>query len=95
LDLKEAAVLLTHQAAMAAEYAFIIGVIALGIFCASVLYKARVAEQLRQTGEKNDKLQMRYFNPAQQVIVQRPEEPNGEQASDQAARPLHRWRTQR
>ncbi len=95
MDLQEAVVLLTHQAAMAAENAFIIGVIALGIFCASVLYKARVAEHLRQTGEKNDKLQMRYFNPAQQVVVQRPDAPNSDEVAAQAARPRHRWRTQR
>ena len=94
MDLQEAVVLLTHQAAMAAEYAFIIGVIALGIFCASVLYKARVAEHLRQTGEKNDNLQMRHFNPTHQVVVQRPEEPDSEEVAAPVRQP-HRWRTQR
>jgi hypothetical protein len=53
-----------------------------------------MTEQLRQTGEKHDNLQMRYFNPAQQVVVQRPSEPEPEEAS-QAPHPQHRWRTQR
>jgi|HubBroStandDraft_5_1064220.scaffolds.fasta_scaffold518834_2 hypothetical protein len=94
MDLRDSVLLLTHQAAMASEYAFAIGAIALAIFCTSVLYKARMTEQLRQTGEKHDNLQMRYFNPAQQVVVQRPSEPDPEEAS-QAAHPQHRWRTQR
>ena len=81
MDLGDSVVVLTHQAALAADYAFIVAVIALAIFCASVLYKARVAEQLRQTGEKHDNLQMRHFNPAQQVVVQRPE-PNSEEAAE-------------
>jgi hypothetical protein len=93
MDLGDSVVVLTHQAALAADYAFIVAAIALAIFCASVLYKARVSEQLRQTGEKHDNLQMRHYNPAHQVIVQRPAEP--EEPAESAPRQPHRWRTQR
>lgn len=93
MDLRDSVVLLTHQAAMASAYAFAIGVIALAIFCTSVLYKARAAEHLRNTGEKHDNLQMRYFNPAQQIVVQRPED--AEDVSIEPPRRQHRWRTQR
>jgi len=88
-------VLLTHQAAMASAYAFLVGAIALAIFCTSILYKARMAEHLRQTGAKHDNLQMRHFNPAQQIVVQRPSDPDSDEASDAPAHPPHRWRAQR
>ncbi len=94
MDLGDSVVLLTHQAALAADYALIVAAIALAIFCASVLHKARVAEQLRQTGEKHDHVQMRHFNPAHQVVVQRPPELDSEEASASPRQP-HRWRTQR
>jgi|ERR1017187_5071873 hypothetical protein len=96
MALRNSVLLLTQQAVMGAEYAFIVGAIALLIFCASVLYKARTAEQLRQTGEKHDNLQMRYFDPSQKIVVQRPSEPESEEPSrsDQAPRKPHRWRTQ-
>jgi Flp pilus assembly pilin Flp len=88
--------MLTHQAAITADYALVVGVIAVAILCASVLYKAWIEEQLRQTAEKHDNLQMRYFNPAQQIVVQRPE-PESEELSQsgKAPRQPHRWRTQR
>jgi hypothetical protein len=95
MDPRDTVLLLAHQAAMASRYAFIVGTIALAIFCVSVLYKARAREELRQTGEKHDTLQMRYFNPAQQVVVQRPSEPEAEKISVAALPPRHRWRTQR
>lgn len=94
MDLGDSVALLTHQAALAADYAFIVAAIALAIFCASVLYKARVSEMLRQTGEKHDTLQMRHFNPTRQVVVQRPPEPDSEEAAAPVRQP-HRWRTQR
>ena len=90
MDLKNSVLLLTQQAAMAADYAMIVAVIALAIFCVSVLYKARMAEELRRTGEKHDNLQMRYFNPAQQIVVQRPSEPESNETL--APRELHPWR---
>ena len=97
MDLNDSVRLLTHQAAMAVDYAMLVALIALAIFCTSVLLKARMAEQLRQTGEKHDNLQMRHFNPAQQVVVQRPAEPEPDEPSPSGspARQLHRWRTQR
>ncbi len=95
MDPRDTVLLLAHQAALASRYAFIVGTIAMAIFCVSVLYKARATEQLRQTGEKHDNLQMRHFNPAQQVVVQRPSEPDPEEVSVAALRPRHRWRTQR
>jgi hypothetical protein len=95
MDLGDSVVVLTHQAALAADYALIVAAIALAIFCTSVLYKARVSEQLRQTGEKHDNLQMRHFNPAHQVIVQRPSELDSEDAAGSEPRQPHRWRTQR
>jgi Flp pilus assembly pilin Flp len=94
MELRDSVVLLTHQAALASEYALMVAVIALAVFCTSVLYKAHLAERLRQTGEKHDNLQRRYFNPALQIVVQRPAEPEGE-ASNEPARPPHRWRSQR
>ena len=89
MDLKTSVDLLTQQAALAADYAMIVAVIALAVFCFSVLYKARLAEELRRTGEKHDNLQMRYFNPDQQIVVRRPEEADSEEA---APRALHPWR---
>ena len=90
MDLRNSVLLLTQQSALAGEYAFIVGAIAIVIFCASVIYKARMAEHLRQTGEKHDGLQMRYFNPAQQIVLQRPSEPESDEAS--APRKPHPWR---
>ncbi len=97
MDLRDSVLLLTHQAALAADYAMIVAVVALAIFCASVLYKARLAEELRQTGEKHDNLQMRYFDPAQQIVVQRPAEPDSDEPSRSDVPPRkqpHRWRAQ-
>ena len=90
MDLKTSVEILTRQAALAADYAMIVAVIALAIFCFSVLYKARLAEELRQTGEKHDNLQMRYFNPEQQIVVRRPDESDSEEP---APRAIHPWRS--
>ena len=87
MDLKNTVDLLTRQAQLAADYAMIVAVIALAIFCFSVVYKARLAEELRQTGEKHDNLQMRNFNPAQQIVVRRPDD-----SEEAAPRELHPWR---
>lgn len=96
MDLRNSVLLLTHQAAITADYAFIVGVIAVAILCASILYKARIEEQLRQTGEKHDNLQMRYFNPALQIVVQRPEPQSEEPSrSERAPRRPHPWRSRR
>ncbi len=89
MDLKASVEVLTRQAALAADYAMIVAVIALAIFCFSVLYKARLAEELRQTGEKHDNLQMRYFNPDQQIVVRRPDESDPDEITP---RELHPWR---
>ena len=96
MDLHDSVLLLTHQAALTATYAMIVAAVALAIFCASVLYKARIAEELRRTGEKHDNLQMRHFNPAQQIVVQGPAEPNFHESSgsETPRRKPHRWRTQ-
>jgi hypothetical protein len=94
MDLHDSVVLLTHQAAMAADYALLVAVIALAVFCTSILYKARMVEHLRQTGEKHDNLQMRHFNPAHQVVVKRPEA-DSDEGAETASRQPHRWRTQR
>jgi hypothetical protein len=97
MDLKNSVLLLTQQAAMAVDYALIVGMIAVVIFCISIIHKARMAEELRQTGEKHDSLQMRYFNPAQKVVVQRPSEPESDETSrsDKTPRKPHPWRTRR
>jgi flagellar biosynthesis/type III secretory pathway M-ring protein FliF/YscJ len=97
MDLQNSVRLLTRQSALTADYALIVAVIALVIFCISVLYKARMVEQLRQTGEQHDNLQMRYFNPAQKIVVQRPDEQESEEPSqpDHIVRRPHIWRAQR
>jgi hypothetical protein len=97
MDLKNSVLLLTRQAAMVVDYALIVAVIAVVIFCVSVLYRARVAEDLRQTGEKHDNLQMRYFNPSQKIVVQRPSEPEANEPSRSGKTPRapHPWRTRR
>jgi hypothetical protein len=97
MDLRDSVLVLTHQAAMAVDYALIVGMIAFAVLCASILYKARLVEQLRQTGEKHDNLQMRYFNPAQQIVVQRPPELDSDESAiaEKTIRQPHRWRTQR
>ena len=96
MDVRNSVLLLTQQATLAVDYALIVAVIALVIFCTSVLYKARMAERLRQTGEQHDNLQMLYFNPAQKIVVQRPSEPESDEPSrsEQTLRKPHPWRTQ-
>jgi len=72
----------------------IVAAIALLIFCASILLKAWTAEQLRQTGDKHDKLQMSYFNPARETVVQRPTQLDQEEPILAAAiRTPHPWRS--
>ncbi len=89
MDLKTSVDVLTRQAALAADYAMIVAVIALAIFCFSVLYKAHLAEQLRKIGEQHDNLQMQYFNPDQQIVVRRPDETGSDATTERA---LHPWR---
>jgi len=91
MDLKNSVVVLTQQAAMVFDYAMIVAAIAVVIFCVSILLRSRIAEQLRQTGERHDNLQMSYFNPSQNVVVQRPEEPDENERN--RSRPAHRWRS--
>lgn len=97
MDLQNSVILLTQQAAMVVDYGFIVGVIAVVIFCISLLVKSRATEHLRQTGERHDNLQMRYFNPAHKVVVQRPDDLDSKESSKSATPPpkAHPWRTQR
>jgi hypothetical protein len=92
MDLENTVVLLTQQAAMVVDYALAVALIAVVIFCISILYKARIADDIRQTGEKHDNLQMRYFNPSQKIVVQRPTEPEEDEAAQPVARAPHPWR---
>ena len=95
MDLKNACLLLNQQASMAIDYALIVGLVAVVIACASLLYRGVAAENLRRTGERHDNLQMRYFNPSHKVIVQRPSEPENNEPSRPAktSRTPHPWRT--
>jgi hypothetical protein len=96
MDLRNAVLLLTHQAAVGVDYGFVVGLIAVMIACASLFYRERMSQHLRQTGERHDKLQIRHFNPSQRVIVQRPEELDAKESSTPAKtnRKPHPWRSQ-
>ena len=52
MDIASACAALTQQAAMAGEYALIVGAIAFAIGCLSILYRSRVAEKLRLEAKK-------------------------------------------
>jgi hypothetical protein len=94
MDITNSVQVLTQQAAMAPEYALAVAAIALLIFCASILFKARAAEQLRQTGERHDHLQMGYFNPAKEIFVRRPAELDEDDRTPMASmRVSHPWRS--
>jgi hypothetical protein len=93
MDLQNSLLVLTHQAALAPDYAFAVAAIALLIFCASVLYKARTVDQLRRTGEKHDHLRTRDFNSAREKRAQRIAEGESVEISrsDRIQRTPHPW----
>jgi hypothetical protein len=97
MDVESSVVLLTHQAAMVVDYAFIVGLIAVIVACASMYYKTRMTEELRRTGERHDKLQMRHFDPSRSIVLTRPEELDEQQSSKSATRAAasHPWRPRR
>jgi len=79
---------------MVVDYAFVVGLIAVVIACASMYYKTRMTEELRRTGERHDNLQIRHFDPLRKVIVTRPEEIDAKDSgkpAERAAAP-HPWR---
>jgi len=93
MDLNNSIQLLSHQAALAPDYAFAVAAIALVIFCASVLYKARTVDRLRRTGEKHDHLRTRDFNSAREKRAQRISEGESVEISrsDRIQRAPHAW----
>jgi hypothetical protein len=92
MDLQNSVLVLTHQAALAPDYMFAVAAIALLIFCASVLYKARTGERLRRTGERHDTLSKRNFGSAKPV-TQRPLRLDSDDSLllNKTYREPHRW----
>jgi hypothetical protein len=95
MDLNSACVALSQQASMAVYYAMIVGVVGVVIACASLFYRGVAGEKLRQTGERHDNLQMRYFNPSHRVVVQRPAEPEEPARPSKTSHSSHPWRSRR
>jgi len=82
---------LTQQAKLVVDYGFIVGLIAVIVACLSMFLKERMGQELRQTGERHDQIQRRYYDPSRQIVVTRPEEIDDKEAA-RAAQPRHRWR---
>jgi hypothetical protein len=95
MDVENSVVLLTHQSALVVDYGFIVGLIAVIVACLSMYYKARMTEELRRTGERHDRLQIRHYDPSRKVIVKRPEELDEKKAKSAQRGPAHRWRSRR
>ena len=87
-------VLLTHQARLVVDYAFMVGFVAVIVAFASMYFRERTEQERRRTGERHDRLQEGYYDPSRKVIVTRPEEIDEERnGKSSKVQPRHRWRS--